>query len=59
MLDGIFSTNWSAFNVAAAALAALTIYFVVASISKELKIRRLGGHAPVRRTYLPLGVSWL
>lgn len=37
--------------------AAILIYWVYVNISAERKIRRLGGHAPIRKTRAPFGMS--
>lgn len=52
-----FSLPWVT-QAAICVLVAVAIYGLVL-VRSELKIRRLGGHAPVRRTRLPFGIDYI
>ncbi|KAI9653030.1 MAG: hypothetical protein M1831_006237 [Alyxoria varia] len=58
MLDQMLqSGQWASFLIYA--LAALLLFKVVQYINTERTIKRLGGHAPVRRTWLPFGLDFV
>lgn len=58
MLDGVVE-YLSARNVVAALAVVLVLSYVYKSVQQELKIRRLGGHAPRRKNRLPFGLDMI
>ena len=57
MASMFFNLSWTS-QAAICVLLPVAVY-VLLLVRSELKIRRLGGHAPVRRTRLPFGIDYI